>query len=271
MTDLPLDRDPILTLDHPGGRRALRPGDALAFGRSPAPDAPAGEDDEPHLGLSANPRLHLRAGLIEVDDVGWLLTNTGRWLHLRVVEHGGPNRLDLQPGRAARIPYPRCRVEVTTGDESVGFDADCPFLDRTTAPGEPALAGSTVQGLGLDRDAGYFRAVVALCAPRLRDPQSDEVATVGEIVRSLNASPAEPERVTAKAVERRLAHVRRKLGIGASGAYGGSAAGLEVRDAARVLADLVLRTGAVTADDLARLDGAAGDDGGGDGLGGGAP
>ena len=49
--------------------------------------------------------------------------------------------------------------------------------------------------------------------------------------------------------------MRRKLGIGAVDAYGGSAAGLEVRDAARVLADLVLRTGAVTAHDLARLEG----------------
>jgi hypothetical protein len=258
MTHPPVTDDPILTIDHPAGRRSLRPGDALAFGRTTDPGSaePPADDDEPHLGLSANPRLHLRAGLLEVDAAGWVLTNTGRWLHLRVVEHRGPNRLDLQPGRAARIPYARCRVEVTTGDESVGFDADCPFLDRAVAPGRPALAGATVQGLGLDRDAGYFRAVVALCAPRLRDPQSDEVASVGEIVRALNASRAEPERVTAKAVERRLAHVRRKLGIGAVDAYGGSAAGLEVRDAARLLADLVLRTGAVTADDLAQLDGA---------------
>ena len=269
MTDLPVTDDPILTIDHPGGRRTLRPGDALAFGRTAEPGGtpPPGVDDEPHLGLSANARLHHRAGLIEVDAAGWVLTNTGRWLHLRVIEHDGPNRLDLQPGRAARIPYPRCRVEVTTGDESVGFDADCPFLDRSVAPDQSALAGSTVQGLGLDREAGYFRAVVALCAPRLRDPQSDEIASVGEIVRALNASPAEPERVTAKAVERRLAHVRRKLGIGAADAYGGSAAGLEVRDAARLLADLVVRTGAVTADDLAGLDdaGPAPDSGGGAG------
>lgn len=246
--------EPLLTIDHPGGSRTLRPGDALSFGRAAGPEVPAG--DEPHLGLSDNPRLHQRAGLVEVDDAGWLLTNTGRWLHVRVVEVGGPNRLDLQPGRSVRVPYARCRVEVTTGDETVGFTADCPFVDRRTAVGEPALAGSTVPGLGLDRDAGYFRAVVALCAPRLRDPQSDEVASVGEIVHMLNRSPAEPERVTAKAIERRLAHVRRKLGIGAAAdPYGGSAAGLEVRDAARVLADLVLRTGAVTAADLALLDG----------------
>lgn len=257
--------EPILTIDHPDGRRVLRPGDALAFGRATPVEGVEGADGgegtvdggdaggEPHLGLSDNPRLHQRAGLLEVDAAGWLLANTGRWLHLRVVEVGGPNRLDLQPGRVARIPYSRCRVEVTTGDETVGFDASCPHLDRVPA-GEPALAGSTVQGLGLDRDAGYFRALVALCGPRLRDPQSDEVASVGEIVRALNRSPAEPERITAKAVERRLAHVRRKLAIGASDAYGGSAAGLEVRDAARVLADLVLRTGAVTPADLALLE-----------------
>lgn len=244
--------EPVLTIELPADRRELRPGDALAFGRRPGADAPPA--DEPHLALSDNPRLHQRAGLIEVDAAGWVLTNTGRWLHLRVVEVGGPNRLDLQPGRVARVPYPRCRVEVTTGDETVGFDAACPFLDRTPVAGEPVQSGSTVQGLGLDRDAGYFRAVVALCSPRLRDPQSDEVASVGEIVRLLNRSPAEPERVTAKAVERRLAHVRRKLGIGVVDPYGGSAAGLEVRDAARVLADLVLRTGAVTAADLALLD-----------------
>jgi hypothetical protein len=248
--------EPILTIEHASGRHALGRGDTLTFGRLP----PAGTADDadvtgtPHLGLGSSPRLHLHAGRIEVDDAGWLLANVGRWLQLRIVERGGPNRIDLQPGRTVRVPYARCRVEVATGDDTVGFDATCPALDRPGGPDPvPAPAGSTVGGLGLDRHAGYFRALVALCAPRLRDPQSDEVATVGEIVACLNRSPAETERVTAKAVERRLAHVRRKLGIGGVDPYGGSAAGLEVRDAARVLADLVLRTGAVSAADLALL------------------
>jgi hypothetical protein len=249
MSDLPTPDPPTLVLDHPTGRLGLRPGDALTFGR-------AAQDDPGHLGLGANPRLHQHAGRIDVDGAGWVLTNAGRWLHLRVVEQGGPNHLDLAPGRAVRVPYARCRVEVTTGDETVGFDATCPVLATTPGPAADAapLSGSTVGGLGLDREAGYFRALVALCSPRLRDPQSDEVAPVGEIVRLLNASGTEPERVTAKAVERRLAHVRRKLGVGAADPFGGSAAGLEVRDAARVLADLVLRTGAVVAADLALLE-----------------
>jgi hypothetical protein len=241
----------ILTIDTAGAQMALAAGDSLTFGRSdPAPT------DVPHLGLSANPRLHHQAGRVDVDEAGWVLTNVGRWLHLRVVEHGGPNRIDLQPGRVVRVPYPRCGVEVATGDETVGFTATCPVvpaLPPDAGAGAAPLAGGTVGGLGLDRNAGYFRAVVALCLPRLLDPQSDEVASVGEVVRLLNRSGAEAERVTPKGVERRLAHVRSKLAIGAADPYGGSAAGLEVRDAARLLADVVLRTGTVTRDDLALL------------------
>jgi hypothetical protein len=243
----------ILTIDTPSARLAFSAGDSLTFGRlDPAPK-PAG--DAAHLGLSANPRLHLHAGRVDVDDTGWVLTNVGRWLQLRVVEHGGPNRIDLQPGRVVRVPYPRCGVEVATGDETVGFTATCPVVPASPVAGSGgvALAGATVGGLGLDRNAGYFRAVVALCLPRLLDPQSDDVASVGEIVRLLNRSGAEAERVSPKGVERRLAHVRSKLAIGAADPYGGSSAGLEVRDAARLLADVVLRTGTVTPADLALL------------------
>jgi hypothetical protein len=240
----------ILTIDTPDGRARLRVGDSLTFGRHD----PGG--DAGHLGLSDNPRLHLHAGRIDVDAAGWVLLNVGRWLQVRVVEHGGPNRIDLQPGRVVRVPYPRCGVEVATGDETVGFVATCPVVPAASAGGPEgpgALAGATVGGLGLDRRAGYFRAVVALCVPRLLDPQNDEVSSTGEVVRLLNRSGAEPERVSPKGVERRLAHVRSKLGIGATDPYGGSVAGLEVRDAARVLADVVLRTGTVTPADLALL------------------
>lgn len=240
----------ILTLDTPDGRARLTAGDSLTFGRRDP------EGDAGHLGLSDNPRLHLHAGRVDVDEAGWVLTNVGRWLQVRVVEHGGPNRIDLQPGRVVRVPYPRCGVEVATGDETVGFVATCPVVPATpvgAAEGPGALAGATVGGLGLDRGAGYFRAVVALCVPRLVDPQSDDVSSMGEVVRLLNRSGAEAERVSPKGVERRLAHVRSKLGIGATDPYGGSAAGLEVRDAARALADVVLRTGTVTPADLALL------------------
>lgn len=119
------------------------------------------------------------------------------------------------------------------------------------SPAAVGPAGSTVGGLGLDRDAGYFLAAIALCEPRLRDPSTSEVASVAQVARTL--SRVGPERVSVKAAERRLAHLRSRLGVGGD-ALGGSAAGLEVRDAGRQLVDLLLRTGTVTVADLARLE-----------------
>jgi hypothetical protein len=253
--------EPALVVDLGDRAVDLGPGDVVTFGRD---DSAEPGEVTAHLGLSPNPRLHAHAGVIEVAPDGWTLRNTGRWLHLGLIEIGGPNRADLAPGRALRVPYHRCRVEVSTGDEVVGFEATCPALGEHD-PVAPLPSGATVGGLGLDRSAGYFRALVALCEPRLRDPASDALATTAEIARALNGSGAEPDRVTAKAVERRLAHVRRKLSLGAADPYGGSAAGLEARDAGRQLADLLLRTGTVTAADLELLEPEGG--GGGEGRG----
>lgn len=239
---------PVAILVAPATEIELGAGEAATFGRRLDPDDRP--DEAVHLGLTDNPRMHAHAGTVAADEAGWVLTNNGRWLHLRVTEHGGPNRLDLEPGRVVRIPYPRCRIEIATGDELLGFDVECPALVGLGREARPVIAGSTVGGLGLDRDAGYFRALVALCEPRLRDPQTADVATIAQIVRTLNRTGLESEPVTAKAVERRLAHVRRKLAVGGVDPHGVSAAGLEARDASRQLGDLVLRTGTVGPADL---------------------
>lgn len=144
-------------------------------------------------------------------------------------------------------------MEVLTAEELVAIDISCPILAEqpSVSPAAVGPAGSTVGGLGLDRDAGYFLAAIALCEPRLRDPSTSEVASVAQVARTL--SRVGPERVSVKAAERRLAHLRSRLGVGGD-ALGGSAAGLEVRDAGRQLVDLLLRTGTVTVADLARLE-----------------
>ena len=242
--------DGILTVTHAGGEVVLGVGDEVTFGRDqgdgPGVDAGAGV---PHLALSTSARLHAHAGRIEALDDGWLLVNEGRWLHLRVVPRDGADSTDVTPGRTLRVPWPSVRVEVATGEEVVSVEVDCPLL-ATEAPASGAVpAGDTVRALDLDRDAGYFRALVALCAPRLRDPSTPEVPTVAEVARTLSALPVEGGRVSTKAVERRLAHVRRRAGVGGD-PDGVSAAGLEVRDASRRLVDLALRTGTVTVADL---------------------
>lgn len=237
---------PICTITLPDRTVALEAGQDVSFGRHEA------EEQTDHLGLSGNPRLHARAGTIAADEGGWVLANTGRWLHLRVAPVDGPDRTDVAPGRSLRVPWGHVRVEVVTGDESIGFVVDCPRLDDD-AHRHPLSSSDTVGGLGLDRAAGYFRAAVALCAPRLRDPSSTEVATIAEVARDLGGAPGESARVSQKAVERRLAHLRKRLGVGGDDADGISAAGLEVRDAGRQLVDLLIRTGTVTPADLALL------------------
>lgn len=242
------DDDLIVTVRAAGTVVRLPPGQSATFGRDDVADPLS---TGRHLALSANPRLHAQAGRVDVDELGWLLTNTGRWLRLLVTDAHTSTRVELVPGRVLRVPYARCRVEVTTGDEVLGLDIDCPWLARAgTVDDEPQLSGATVDALGLDRGTGYYRALVALCAPRLRDPHSTELSSVAEVTRLLNQSGREPQAVTVKAVERRLANLRRKVGLSVDAPYGGSAAGLEVRDAARQLAELALRTGAVTEADL---------------------
>lgn len=238
----------------------VAPGSSATFGRSvPPSDAGTGraetirsDTQEAHLGLSENQRLHAFAGRLSVDPTGWTVENIGRWLHIRVSSPGQRNHIDLEPGRAVRGPWARAVVEITTGDELVALEIDCPTFDAASATEAPYVASSgTIAGLDLDRNAGYFLAAVALCEPRLRDPSSDEIATIDGVARTL--TKASGARVTTKAAERRLAHLRSKIGIGAD-ALGGSAAGLEVRDASRQTAELLIRTGVVTAEDLRLLD-----------------
>lgn len=250
--------DAITTIHHHGADDVrLRPGERLTFGRAGAADGAdeaAGEGGVAHIGLSDSPRLHAVAGAVEATEDGWVLVNLGRWLHVRLARTDGPDRTDIAPGRRLRVPWPRVRVEVATGTEVVGLTVSCPALAHDATAVAPPVAGDTVGGLGLDRGAGYFRALVALCEPRLRDPASVEVATVAQVARALSRLPGEPDRVSIKAVERRLAHVRSRVAIGGDDPDGVSAAGLEVRDASRRLVDLALRTGTVTVADLALLD-----------------
>jgi len=228
----------------------LAPGEALTFGRRTSDRQPPSRR---HLGLSDHPSLHSHAGTITADDHGWIVVNAGRWLSLRVFEVGGSGRADVAPGRSLRSPWSRGRVEVIAGEVAVAFEVDAPAGPEDVAvPARPLVTGDTAS-LQLDRTAGYFRAVVALCEPRLRDPGTERVATTAEIALALNRAGERPP-VSVKAVERRLAHARRRFGVGGDDPEGISAAGLEVRDAARQFADLLLRVGAVTVAELAILE-----------------
>ena len=235
-----------ITLDRAVHR--LHPGDVRTFGRGGAGvDYVIGDDD----------RLHRRAGTITVSESGWDLRNDGRWLLLRIVSAERFGLDVLEPGNSLHVPWKRARVEVVVGASTVGFSAEFRGQNPENDPRPPSFVGDgdpgTVTPTSIERTSGAFRALVALCEPRLRQPGTLEVATDLEIARRLNAQGDEQRRITGKTVERRLDYCRGRLDLKLRGP-GGSSIGSEQRNARRHLAEVALMTGTVTVDDLEVLD-----------------
>jgi len=166
----------------------------------------------------------------------------------------------LLPGEGLRVPWVEARVQVFVGERCHEFST------RFLGPG-PGSGGATVRGdepgddsddatvvpVRVDRSAGYFRALVALCEPQLLDPTSSEVATDLQIARRLNRAGTEPGRMSGKTVERRLDNCRTRFGLKVTDELGLSS-GLERRDSRRVLVEVALLTATVTPADLTVLE-----------------
>ena len=254
----------MLTIESSAGALVVPSGGSIGFGRAEVDRAPG--DRPVELELAADPRLHRRCGTVTVDDAGWDLANEGRWLRLLVVGLDRTGLVHLAPGDRLRVPWHRTRVEVHVGGRTYGFEAcharlglDSDSSDTSTvarSSSDPLSAGpvpgATVAPVRVDRSAGYFRALVALCEPRLLDPSTGSPATDLEIARRLNQSGAEASRISGKTVERRLDLCRTRFGLKAAGP--GGAAGLERRDGRRALVEAALLTATVTPADLRLLE-----------------
>lgn len=232
-------------------RRTAVPGDALTFGRS-------GGGSEVEIG--SDERLHRRCGRVIVEPDGWRLENLGSWLHLRVESLDSVGCDELAPGEVLRVPWPRVSVSLTTGSQRHCFLVDAPAGAQAAADADADAASARDCGpndtrtpIRIDRASGSFRALVSLCEPRLRDPRSVDVPTDLAIALRLNRSGAEARRLTGKTVERRLDHCRSRFGL-KHVSEDGSSAGLERRDARRVLLDAAIASGTVTLSDLRLLD-----------------
>ena len=223
----------------------LEPGASIVFGRGT-------DDDHVQLHLSDDERLHRRAGRVRVIGGGCELTNSGRWLHLLVTSLDGAGRDDLAPGESRMIPWRRVRVDIPLGDVEVGFEMLRHGVAAATVCDEPAVDGQhTVQALRVNRAAGYFRALVALCEQRLLDPTVDELPSDAQIALRLNSLGLEERHVTAKAVERRLNYLRAALHLRDDA--GLTAGGPERHTSRQRLADVAMYTGTVQQADLCLL------------------
>jgi serine/threonine-protein kinase len=231
----------------PGWHKRLEPGAVLRFGRGLPED---GID----LTLCDDRRLHRHSGTIGVVADGWTLTNTGARLRLLVRDREGVGRDELGPGEHRPIPWRSSVVEVVLGSDRIELRVD--QVDAPPSPGAaaPSVSGeATVEPFTLDRDAAYFRTLVALCEPRLLDPHADWVPSDAEVAVRLNRTGGEDRHATARAIERRVAYLRSALALRDTDEFGRSV-GLERRHGRVELVEVALATGVVDVGDLARLD-----------------
>ena len=233
-----------------GWRRRFGVGTVTTFGRG------GGGVD---LALADDQRLHRHCGTIVVTDDGWELHNVGRWLRMRLTRHDRFGVDSVRPGESIRVPWTDTRVQIFVGDRVHEFTA----TRYGRQMGTPAsVGGSVLDGrdddatcvpVPVDRSAGYFRALVALCEPQLLDPTSRDVATDLQIALRLNRTGLERGRLSGKSIERRLDTCKARFGL--KDVADGVASGLERRDSRRRLVELALLTATVTLDDLVVLAG----------------
>jgi hypothetical protein len=185
---------------------AIEPGASLSFGR----DALGHAVD---LTVSGSPRVSRRAGVLEPTPYGVLVTNTGSnpiFVRLGIE----PASISLRPGQAYLVTTGLARVtfagvsdyfEIDVGEEGRPGGA----VDERTMAGEP-----TMSAFGLNEETAYYRCLVALCEPTLRNPQSPWIPTSAQIAERLYEYGLIAEERDGDWVDRRLDDVRSKLPIG---------------------------------------------------------
>ncbi|GAA3568180.1 FHA domain-containing protein [Nonomuraea rosea] len=156
----------------------LAPGEQAFFGR--------GTPGSPVDIMLDDPAVSRRAGRIVAVADYWLLSNLST-SKTYVVENpeGGGEFVKVPPGRVgAPIPFEFSRVSLPAVDGTVSFLVFAPQQVHVP-PGSADGGAATQVAYPLDQNAKYFRILVALCEPRLRDPSTSRIPTIPEIIERL--------------------------------------------------------------------------------------
>jgi hypothetical protein len=128
------------------------------------------------------------AGRITAVEDHWLISN----LSLRstyVIENpeGGGEFIKLAPRRLDMpVPFEFARVVVPSADRPSSFYIFAPQHVYADQQAQPDSSGDATRvAFPLDETAKYFKVLVALCEPRLRDSSSPVIRTVPEILNRL--------------------------------------------------------------------------------------
>lgn len=176
--------------DFEGGREIeschLELGESRSFGRG-------GVGSKVDIALAPDDRAVSRlAGTVTAGDGYWYADNYSN-SRAYVVDHADRTLgyVQVAPGAVhVPIPFEISRIRLP------GTERDHTFLVMAPQPlglGGPSLEGeeeSTQSPYRLDTRTTYFRALVALCEPRLRDSASREIPVVREVAERLRISPA---------------------------------------------------------------------------------
>jgi hypothetical protein len=153
----------------------LAPGEQALFGR--------GTPGSPVDIVLDDPAVSRRAGSVVAVGDYWLLSNLST-SKTYVVENpeGGGEFVKVPPGRmGAPIPFEFSRVSLPAVDGTVSFLVFAP--QHVHRPPHTADGDAVTQvAYPLDRNSKYFRILVALCEPRLRDPATSRIPTIPEII-----------------------------------------------------------------------------------------
>jgi hypothetical protein len=192
--------------------------------------------------------FHACAGSLTASTDGWILSNLGSHLVLRLVERPNGGSIEVQPGRSVLCPWSHAAIEVTwrtdSGSKHLSFEVASNATRVVAAEfGADGADGGTVRFVAVDRRRTYYRVLVELCRRRLEDPANRSVPEAKEIARKLGMTP--------RAVEKHIEYLRTKYGFGPDRLYAESNAGMETRGTQHQMIEMAILMGDVSARDLA--------------------
>ncbi len=167
----------VQSADDPPTVLDLAPGTAVTFGRG-GPGTPV------DLTLR-DPAVSRLAGRITAVEDHWLVSNLSpRSTYVIENPEGGGEFVKLAPRRLDMpVPFEFARIVIPGADRQSAFYVFAPQHLYADAQARPdGSADATRMAFPLDETAKYFKVLVALCEPRLRDPSSPAIRTVPEIL-----------------------------------------------------------------------------------------
>ncbi len=200
------------------------------------------------LELDTNPYLHRVVFEVLHDREVWWLRNVGRRIVLTVRDSLAATTTALAPGSAAALTFPSGTVRFRAGPITYELGLVVELLERDAdlRTGDPDAAPRTLEWGQVELNPEQRLLVLALCEPRLLDPDDGRVPPARVAARRLGWTPSK--------YHRKLDNLCAKLDRAGVGGVVGDLATFATRRR-EVLVEHAIASGWVGVEDLVDLDG----------------